>query len=100
SLISTVSSSSNRQRQLICALSMAIYENPRASLAEIAAQINQNNWRLYTTEANSVLYNFLKQSLKPNLFVCSEYFGPSYQSGEVVNGILHEDLQHTSFADD
>jgi SAM-dependent methyltransferase/glycosyltransferase involved in cell wall biosynthesis len=100
SLVSTVSSSINRHRQLICTLSTAIFGHPRASLAAIAAHINQNRWKVYIAEANSVLSDFLKRNLKRDLFVCSEYFGPTYQSGQIVNGILHEDLQHTSFEDE
>jgi SAM-dependent methyltransferase len=100
SLVSTVSSSINRHRQLICALSMAMFGHPRSSLAAIASYVNQNKWKVYIAEANSVLSDFLKQNLKPGLFVCSEYFGPGHKSGETVNGILHEDLQHTSFPDD
>jgi len=100
SLVSTVSSSINRHRQLICALSMAIFGDPRTSLAAIAAYINQKRWKVYIAEANSVLSDFLKRNLKPELFVCSEYFGSDHQSGQMVNGILHEDLQRTSFADE
>ena len=100
SLVSTASSSINRHRQLICALSMGIFENPRASLAAIAAHINQNRWTVYLAEANSILSDFLKRHLKRDLIVCSEYFGPDYHSGDTVKGILHEDLQHTSFADE
>ena len=99
-LVSTVSSSINRHRQLICSLSMAVFGHPHASLAVIAAHINENRWKVYIAEANSVLSDFLKRKLKPKLFVCSEYFGPAHQSGEIVNGILHEDLLCTSFADD
>jgi len=100
SLVSTVSSSINRNRQLICALSMAIFGHPRATLAATAAHINQNQLKVFIAEANSVLSSFLERKLKRKLFVCSEYFGPAHQSGEIVNGILHEDLLRTSFADE
>jgi len=100
SLVSTASSSINRHRQLICALSMATFGHPHASLVALAAHINQSRWKVYFAEANSVLSDFLKRNLKRNLFVCSEYFGPAYQSGQIVNGILHEDLLHTSFPDE
>jgi SAM-dependent methyltransferase len=54
---------------------------------------------VYIAETNSVIADFLGQNLKSNLFACSEYFGPSHASGEVVNGVLHQDLQRTSFED-
>jgi SAM-dependent methyltransferase len=100
SLVSTASSSVNRQRQLICTLSMAVFGHPRATLAQIAVQMNENHLRVYVAESNSVVSNFLRQKLKEDLFVSSEYFGPEYKSGEIVNGILHEDLLGTSFADE
>jgi SAM-dependent methyltransferase len=100
SIVSTVSSSINRHRQLICALSMAIFGHPQASLPALAEHINQSKWKVYIAEGNSVLSNFLMRNLNRNLFVCSEYFGPAYQSGEGVNGVLHEDLLHTSFPDE
>jgi SAM-dependent methyltransferase len=99
-LLATVSSSINRQRQLICALSTAIFGQPTASLAAIAAYINQSKWKVYMAEANSVLSDFLKRHLNRDLLVCSEYFGPAYKPGQIVNGILNEDLQRTSFGDE
>jgi SAM-dependent methyltransferase len=99
-LVSRASLSINRQRQLICLLSMGTFGHPRASLAAIAAHINQNQLKLYIAEANTVLSDFLKRRLKRGLFICSEYFGLSYRSGELVKGILHEDLQATSFGDE
>ena len=100
SLVSTASSSINRHRQLICTLSAALFGHPRASLAAIAGHINQNRCKVYIAEANSVLSDFLKQNLRGDLLVCSEYFGPAYQSGQIVKGIRHEDLQRTSFPDE
>jgi SAM-dependent methyltransferase len=99
-LVSRASLSINRHRQLVCVLSLGIFGHPRASLAAMAAHINQNKLKLYIAEANSVLSDFLKRRVKRGLFVCSEYFGPAYGSGEFVNGTLHEDLQCMSFGDD
>jgi SAM-dependent methyltransferase len=98
--VSTVSASINRHRQLICNLSMVLFGHPNSSLAGMASYMNQNNLRLYIAESNSVLPDFLRQNLKPHLFVCSEYFGLAHKSGDIVNGILHEDLQQTSFHDE
>src|SRR5206468_2795624 len=99
-IVSTVSSSSNRNRQLVCALSMALFGRPHVSLDQISAYANQNDFRAYIAETNSALSDSLKRHLKPDLLVRSEYLGTAYQSGEVVRGTLHQDLQSTSFVDD
>jgi SAM-dependent methyltransferase len=62
--------------------------------------MNENHLKVYVAESNSVLSNFLRGKLKQDLLVCSEYFGPEYKSGQIVNGVLHEDLHCTSFADE
>lgn len=96
-VVSTVSSSINRHRQLVCTLSMALFGRPSSSLAGITAHINQNGMKVYIAEANSVMSDFLKRNLSPELIVSSEYFGPDHRSGETIKGILHQDLQRTSF---
>lgn len=99
-VVSTVSRSINRHRQLICALSMALFGCPYASLAEMTTHINQRHLKVYSAEANSPLFYFLKQNIDSELFVYSEYFGDDFLSGEMVNGMLHQDLQQTSFDDE
>lgn len=99
-VVAASSHSFNRQRQMVCALSIALFGHPNAALAEIASTINAQRLSLYTTEANGALFQQLQRLIDPALFTCSEYFGSQYRSGEVVNGILHQDLQQTSFADE
>jgi glycosyltransferase involved in cell wall biosynthesis/SAM-dependent methyltransferase len=99
-VVARVSSSINRHRQLVCALSMGLFGHPDAPLGEIAERANQNRLKVYIAETNSVLSNALRQWLAPGLLVCSEYVGPEYRSGETVHGILNEDLQRTSFRDE
>lgn len=99
-IIANVSHSINRHRQIICALSTAIFGCPYASLAEIAMHINQRRLKVYSAEANSPLFHFLRENLDSDLFVYSEYFGDGFRSGEIVNDMLHEDLQETSFDDE
>lgn len=98
-LIAASSASINRQRQLVCVLSMALFGHPNATLGTIVNHIWTRNMRVYMAEANSVLSNFFANRLGPNSFVCSEYYGPDRRSGEVIGGVLHQDLQRTSFAD-
>lgn len=98
-VLSAETGSFNRQRQLICGLSYALLKTPTATLEEIASVINKNRLTIYTTEANGAFLLHLQKYVDPTLLYSSEYFGPNYQSGEFVNGIRHEDLQQTSFAD-
>lgn len=52
-------------------------------------------WKIYNAEAAGPLH----EKLKPHPgYICSEYWGPEYRPGEVVQGIRHEDLQRLSFA--
>lgn len=99
-LVADVSQSINRHRQVICALSLALFGSPNFSLAEIVVYINEKQLRVYSADAYSPMFLFLKAQLDPALFIYSEYFGPEYKSGEMINGIRHEDLQATSFADE
>ena len=96
-IVARSSLSINRQRVLVCGLSSAIFGCPYASLAEITAYINTNGLIVYSAEANSALFQHLKQHLRPDLFSYSEYFGVEYKSGDLVNEISHQDLQRTSF---
>lgn len=97
---SVITHSNNRQRQLTCAISIGLFGHPQATVEEIAYYINLHNLKLYTAEANGALYTALKKQLRPDLFYYSEYFGPAYAPGELVNGIRHEDLQRISFPDE
>jgi SAM-dependent methyltransferase len=98
-VFSSVSNSTNRQRTLVCGISMAVFGHPLATLPHITRYINQNGLKVYTAEANSALFTALKQLIKPELFFFSEYFDGKYPSGELVGGIMHQDLQATSFKD-
>lgn len=89
----------NRHRQAVCALSLALFAHPCATLAETVAYINVHGLKVYLAETHSPLFRFFQKHLEPELFVCSEYFGAEHRSGDVVGGVRHEDLQRTSFAD-
>jgi SAM-dependent methyltransferase len=97
-IVASTSQSINRQRTIVCGLSQAFFGSPYASLAQVADHINQNNLRIYSAEANSTLFLHLKNHVQPELFSYSEFFGAEYTSGDMVNGVMHQDLQSTSFA--
>ncbi len=92
----------NRQRQIAYILCASVYERigfPARSLGDIRKHCSLT---LYNTEASGALHNHLSdRKANPSYhYICSEYFGPQYTSGEVVNGIRHEDLTRLSFSDD
>jgi SAM-dependent methyltransferase len=88
----------NRHRQIVCGLSVALFGVPSRSLPEICSYINSHKLNVYSADANSSLYRALSKHVAPELITFSEYFGPEFASGQYVNGIRHEDLQKTSFA--
>ena len=98
-IVSTVSSSINRHRQLVCALSVALFNHPNATLATIADCLRRQSRKTYIAEKHSVLWRFLREHLDPDLLVSSEYFGSNYDSGKLVGDTLHQDLEASSFRD-
>ena len=99
-VFASTTQSKNRQRQLICALSIALFDEPYAALPQICRHINQQRLRVYIAEAHGVLFEHLRLYVSPPLLRCSEYWGTAYSSGSYTNGIRHEDLQQSSFVDE
>lgn len=89
--------SSNRLRQLMCTISIVVDGHPYSTLKEAAKTINSKKLTIYTAEANSALYVKMKELIRPSLLTASEYFEGSHESGDVVEGVMHQDLQKTSF---
>ncbi|MEM5364718.1 methyltransferase domain-containing protein [Paraburkholderia azotifigens] len=83
--------SSNRQRQ------MALLIRRRFNLAPVGPIWFPKAFSFFSAEANGVLHGRLAMNAG---YVCSEYFGDTYTSGEIINGVRHEDLQKLSFAGD
>jgi len=85
----------NRQRQVSSVLvSSVLNKNPFFS--SLKSFIPRNDLSIYYTESKGPIHNSL---YKMKNYVCSEYFGEEYKSGDFVDGILHQDLQELSFAD-
>jgi hypothetical protein len=80
--------SQNRQRQIAYVLAQRIGVS---SLAELS---DDPGISIYNAETSGPLHEVL---CKTKNYVCSEYFGPEYKSGQFVNGIRHEDLCNLSF---
>jgi SAM-dependent methyltransferase len=95
--------STNRNRQMAVILLGAIEEVKGLKFRSIkdfvakAHRLEQlADFKIYNTETTGCLHNLLKEL--PN-YTASEYLSMEYTSGEVINGILHQDLTKTSFVD-
>jgi SAM-dependent methyltransferase len=98
-LFAAASGSTSRQRQMVCALALAVVGSADATLPAVAREINRRRLRLFTAEAASVVSEGLAAHVEPGLLVCSEYLDEGLRSGERRDGVLHQDLQRTSFGD-
>ncbi len=98
-LHSSSSRSVERQRSMVKGLSQYLFGSPDKTLLQCCDLINQQGMKLYTAEANSAIFDFLKKNIRPSQFFFSEYFGSKYRSGELVDGVAHQDLQQLSFPD-
>ena len=81
----------NRQRQIAFVLCKAMGNKRVKSLNDLASVSHVS---IYNTETGGVLHDYLSRM---NGYVCSEYFGIEYKSGEYVNGRMHQDLMSLSF---
>jgi SAM-dependent methyltransferase len=87
--------SSNRIRQLSYGLITSVLKK-KPLLSSLKGFNQRNDLVVYNTEAKGPIHDSL---CKMKNYVCSEYLGEEYKSGTVVNGILNQDLQNLSFAD-
>jgi SAM-dependent methyltransferase len=88
--------STNRQRQIayvVCGVVSRIAGSQVTSLSDVA---DLKDLVIYNTEAGRQIHNQLAGM--PH-YVCSEYFGETYASGDVVSGRMHQDLMALSFDD-
>jgi SAM-dependent methyltransferase len=88
--------STNRQRQIayvLCSAATALTGQRISSLAQL---VESADLTIYNTEAGRQVH---KQLSKMPGYLCSEYFGDHYKSGEMVQGKMHQDLMDLSFED-
>jgi SAM-dependent methyltransferase len=88
--------STNRQRQIayvICSVLSSLRDRSLSSLREIK---KVPDLTIYNTEARGALNDQLCQN--PG-YTCSEYFGNGYASGQLVAGVMHQDLMSLSLND-
>jgi SAM-dependent methyltransferase len=86
----------NRNRQMAvvaCRAGAALRPGRVRSLRDLGAL----GLDVYNTEAAGSLHAVLQGA---SGYRCSEYFGPEHASGDVVDGVVHQDLMALSFEDD
>ena len=83
----------NRQRQIAFVLCNAIDSKHINSLKDLTTV---NHLSIYNTETSGTIHRYLSSL---NGYFCSEYFGPQYLSGEIINNWMHQDLMALSFKD-
>jgi SAM-dependent methyltransferase len=82
--------SKSRQRQIASVASAVYRNNPEYHC------LAKNDLKLYNLESNHSLHRIMKD--KPGYF-SSEYLGPEYHPGQVVDGVRHEDAHQLSYDD-
>lgn len=84
----------NRQRQVAAVICRGAGTGRRyRALVDLA---RKDDIAIYNTESSRAVHDTLKAMRG---YRASEYLGPDHRSGEVVNNVLHQDLEHLSFAD-
>jgi SAM-dependent methyltransferase len=84
----------NRQRQIALVVCKGRAAGTRyRSLAQLAKESTQ---AIYNTESSRAIHDALKTM---PTYRASEYLGPQARSGEVIGGVVHQDLERLSFPD-
>jgi SAM-dependent methyltransferase len=96
SIICTKCGATNRNRQIASIICQS--PNSRIKHSSLLDFARNENLSVYNTEAARAIHNTLK--LMGNTYICSEYLGDQYKSGEMVNDIMHQELMKTSFPDE
>jgi SAM-dependent methyltransferase len=82
----------NRQRQIAAVICHgAGAQGGYRSLAQVA---RADAIAIYNTESSRAIHETLKTMAG---YQASEYLGPGHRSGDIVNGLMHQDLEHLSF---
>jgi SAM-dependent methyltransferase len=86
----------NRQRQLAWTLRARLEALAGRRVASLARAARLDGLVVYNTEAQGPVHERLARM--PG-YRCSEYLGPDHSSGEVVGGLVHQDLTRLSYPD-
>lgn len=89
--------SKNRQRQIAYIACHVVGFAKQKHISSIKDFTKLDNFVVYNTEAKGAIHNQLS---KMESYICSEYFGNSYKSGDLVNNIMHQDLMNLSLSNE
>ena len=93
---------SNRQRQMAILICNRFLQGDTSPIKSLQLQTSLQKFQnrqldIYNTEATGALHTNL--SSFPG-YICSEYLGDQYQSGQVFDDVRHESLLNLSFSDE
>lgn len=89
--------STNRHRQIAYVICGSLTETRGMRISSLRDLSTLQEFSVYNTEARGPLHEALSH-LKN--YRCSEYLGTDYASGQMVNGVIHQDLTRLSFEDE
>lgn len=89
--------SNNRQRQIAYVVCHAVGCAKKRRFSSLKGFTKLDDFAVYNTEARGAIHNWLSRMKN---YICSEYFGNSYKSGEFVNNIMHQDLMNLSLSNE
>jgi hypothetical protein len=72
------------------------YSSIKVSLSLKDLFQNHYNLTIWNTESTGPITNLLEEN-GDDSFISSEYFGPQYESGDIIQSTRNEDVQNTSF---
>jgi hypothetical protein len=87
--------SNNRQRQIAYVACHVVGCAKKRRIPSMKDFIELDDFVVYNTEARGPIHGWLS---KMENYLCSEYFGDSYKSGDFVNNIMHQDLMDMSLS--
>lgn len=87
----------NRQRQIAFIICNHVRKLFKTKINSLKDMVSIEGLTIYNTEAKGALHDQLS---KMKSYICSEFFDESYKSGDIVNGIMHQDLMQLSFNDE
>lgn len=89
--------STNRHRQIAYVACQSVKRTNGQKLSSLKEFAELDKHVVYNTEASGPLHNHLSGMTK---YICSEYLGDSYKSGDMLENIMHQDLMDLSLDDE
>ncbi len=87
----------NRQRQIAYVVCQVVGRTKNRRIDSLRTLSKVNDFVVYNTEAMGPIHDQLSTAKN---YVCSEYLGDCYKSGDLVDGMTHQDLMDLSLHDE